>query len=187
MTPVMRKFIITTALLLAAMVAITVVYFKNISTPTAHTTRVMESIPNSAALIFEFSNDDGFYDIFSNNNLLTSLIGTGKIQELSTLRTRLLTNPLLNNFFTGQHIFISLHGQERDSVDFLITIAGGEKFNSSHLDQLVKQPNKDIVVNTLNLAGKEAYNIYFNDLKKRFYLVNHGNHILSGSFLKIWR
>lgn len=184
MTAVMRKFIITTTLLLVATVAITVVYFKNINTPTAYTTRVMQSIPNTAGLIFEFSNDDGFYDIFSSNNLLTSLIGEEKIKELSTLRIRLLTNPLLKDFFTDQHIYISLHGQQRDSIDFLITIAGGEKFDSGHLNQLAKQPNKDILISMENLAGKEAYNIYFTDLKKRFYLVNRGNHILSGSFSK---
>lgn len=180
----MRKLIITTTLLLAATVAITVVYFKNLSTPTAYTTRVMQSIPNTAALIFEFSNDDGFYDIFGNNNLLNSLIGKGKINELTTLRTQLLNNPLLKNFFTGQHIYVSLQGQPRDSIDFLITITGGEKFDSSHLDQLAKQNNKDILITTLSLGGKDAYNIYFADLKKRFYLVNRGNHILSGSFSK---
>jgi hypothetical protein len=180
----MKKLIISTVVLLAAMVAITVVYFKNLNPPAAHATRVMQSIPNNAALIFEFSNDNGFYDIFSGNNLLGNLIGKDKIKELSALRDQLLTDPLLKNFFEGQHIYISIHGQQRDSIDFLITIAGDEKFTSTHIDQLAKQNNKGMLVSSITLGGKQGYNIYFASLKKRFYLVNRGNRILSGSFSK---
>lgn len=180
----MRKLIISTLILLSAAVAITVVYFKNLNPPAAHTARVMQSIPNTAALIFDFSNDDGFYDIFDNNKLLNNLIGDSKMKNLSVLRDKLLNHPLLKNFFTGQHIYISLHGQQRDSIDFLITVSGGEKFSATHLDELAKQSKSGMIVNKAELDGKEAYNIYLSDLKKRFYLVNRGNHILSGSFSK---
>jgi hypothetical protein len=181
----MRKLIITTLILLVAAATITVVYFKNLNTPAARTARVMQSIPNTAALIFEFSNDNGFYEIFSNNQLLESLTGKQKMDELTTLRKKLLLDPLLKNFFEGQHIYISLHGQQRDSIDFLITIGGSDKFSIGHLTQLAKQSSKDsMIISPITLDGKEAYNIYFNDLKKRFYLVNRGNHIFSGSFSK---
>lgn len=180
----MRKLIISTLILLSATVAITVVYFKNLNPPAAHTAKVMQSIPNTAALIFDFSNDNGFYDIFNNNNLLTNLIGNSKMKELSVLRDKLLTDRLLKNFFTEQHIYISLHGQQRDSIDFLITVSGGEKFSATHLDELTKQNKTGLIISKIILAGKEAYNIYVKDLGKRFYLVNWGNHILSGSFSK---
>ncbi|QKJ31200.1 hypothetical protein HQ865_16030 [Mucilaginibacter mali] len=180
----MRKLIITTLILLIATVAITVVYFKNLNPPAAHTAKVMQNIPNTAALIFDFANDNGFYDIFDNNKLLNSLIGDSKMKNLSVLRDKLLNDPLLKNFFTEQHIYISLHGEQRDSIDFLITVSGGEQFSATHLDQLAKQKKSALIVSEINLGGKEAYNIYLKDLKKRFYLVNLGNHILSGSFSK---
>jgi hypothetical protein len=180
----MRRLIITTLILLAATVAITVVYFKNLNTPATHTARVMQTIPNTAALIFEFSNDNGFYDIFSSANPLESITGTQKMAELDTLRKKLLINPLLKGFFDGQHIYLSLHGQERDSVDFLITIAGSQTFATSHMEELAKQTKNGMLIHNINLGGKDGYEIYFNDLKKRFYLVNRGEHIFSGSFSK---
>ncbi|MES2279752.1 MAG: hypothetical protein V4592_27215 [Bacteroidota bacterium] len=180
----MRKMIIATIILFTATVVITVIYFKNLNTPAAHATRVMQSIPNNAALIFEFSNDNGFYDMFSGNTLLNNLVGDEKIKELSALRDKILMDPLLKNFFDGQHIYVSVHGQQRDSIDFLLTLAGGETFSIAHLDQLTKQAKTGMIISSINLGGKEAYNIYFNDLKKRFYLVNRGNRIFSGSFSK---
>lgn len=180
----MKRLIITTLVLLAALVAITVVYFKNLNTPAAYAAKVMQSIPNNAALIFEFSNDDGFYDIFNDNRLLTGITGQDKMNELAVLRNKLLLNPALKHFFDGQHIYISIHGQQRDSIDFLLTIAGGETFSISHLDQLVGHNNNGMLINAINLGGKQAYSVYFNDLKRRFYLVNRGNHIFSGSFSK---
>jgi hypothetical protein len=178
----MRKFIITTILLLSAAIALTVVYFKNLNTTAAHTTRVMQSIPNTAALIFEFSNDNGFYDIFNGNELLGDIAGHEKMEEFVALRQKLLLHPLLKNFFDGQHIYLSVHGLPRDTVDFLMTIAGNEKFNTNHIDELAKQSNTGLIINSMELGGKPGYKIYFTGLKKRFYLVNMGNHILSGSF-----
>ena len=178
----MKKLIITTLILLTALVAITVVYFKNLSTPAAHTAQIMQTIPNNAAMVFEFSNDNGFYDIFSGNTLLKDVTGQEKMDELSALRNKILQQPLLKNFFDQQHIYISLHGQQRDSIDFLITIAGSETFSMGHWQQLAKQTNTGMFIKSINLGGKDAYEIYFNDLKKRFYLVNRGNHIFSGSF-----
>lgn len=180
----MKKLIITTLILLTALVAITVIYFKNLNTPAAHTARIMQSIPNNAAVVFEFSNDDGFYDIFSGSTLLKDITGPQKMDELSVLRNRILLHPLLKNFFDLQRIYISLHGQPRDSIDFLMTIAGSDNFSIGHWQQLAKQTNTGMLVNNLRLGGKEAYEIYFNELKKRFYLVNRGNHIFSGSFSK---
>jgi len=178
----MKKLIITTLVLLTALVAITVIYFKNLNTPAAHTARIMQSIPNTAALVFEFGNDNGFYDIFSGNALLKDITGQEKMDELSVLRNKILLQPLLKNFFDQQHIYVSLHGRQRDSIDFLITIAGSETFSIGHWEQLAKQTNTGMLINSINLGGKQAYGIYFNDLKKRFYLVNRGNHIFSGSF-----
>ena len=69
----MKRLIITTIILLIAAVGVTVVYFKNLSTPGMRTSNVMRTIPPTASLIFEFNNDKSFYDIFNNNKLSKTL------------------------------------------------------------------------------------------------------------------
>ena len=61
----MKKQITITLILLIATAFITVVYFKNLNPPGTRTNRIMNVIPDDAALIFEFNNDQGFYDIFT--------------------------------------------------------------------------------------------------------------------------
>jgi hypothetical protein len=85
----MKKQIIITLILLAATVYVTVVYFKNLNPPGTRTSQVMYSIPDNAALIFEFNNDKGFYDIFKDNKLFAAVIGKQKLSLLDTLRQQL--------------------------------------------------------------------------------------------------
>jgi hypothetical protein len=92
----MRKLVITTIILLIATAAITVVYFKNLSPPGSNTSRVIEAIPDNASVIFQFTNEKSFYDIFSDNTLLTSVIGKDNLADIDTLRSVLLGNPLLH-------------------------------------------------------------------------------------------
>jgi len=180
----MKKLIITTIILLSAVIAMTVIYFKNLNTTAAHTTKVMQSIPNTAALVFEFSNDAGFYDIFSNDELLADLAGRQKIDDLAALRQQLLLTPLLKNYFEGQHIYLSLHGQATDSINFLVTIAGTPLFSNTHITELPKQSKGKLSITPANIDGKEAYTIHLNDINKNFYVVDRGNHVFSGSFSK---
>src|ERR1700729_114607 len=105
----MKKQIIITIILLVVTTFITVVYFKNLNTPGMRTSQVMRAIPDNASLIFEFNNEKSFSEIFNSNKLLTSVIGEQQIDELDVLRRTLLSNPLLEKYFTGQNIFISIH------------------------------------------------------------------------------
>jgi uncharacterized membrane protein len=98
----MRRLIITTIILFIAVIAITVVYFKNLTTPGLHTSETMATIPDNAALVFEFNNDDGFYDIFTGNKLFAAVIGKDQITELDTLRKQFLVSPSLNVFLMGK-------------------------------------------------------------------------------------
>src|ERR1700733_7669558 len=111
----MKKQIIITLILLVATACITVVYFKNLNPPGTRTSRVMNVIPDNATLVFEFNNDKSFYDIFTGNKLLSAVIGKQQIGELDTLRRQLLLNPLLEQYFTGQNIYISVHPSKTNS------------------------------------------------------------------------
>ncbi len=178
----MRKQVITTLILLIIAVVITVMYFKNLNAPGQRPGKVMNSIPADAALIFEYKNDQSFYDIFKNNKLLTTLIGDQKSTELNDLKNALLENPLLKSLFDEQSVFISLHPQKnKDEIEFLITTSSTANIGD-YLDQVSKENNNGMLIHQMMFNGKPGYNIYLNQSKKRFYLVIDGNNVFSASF-----
>jgi hypothetical protein len=184
LNPVMKRLVISTMILLAAVVAVTIMYFSNLRPLGQHTGRVMHTIPPNAAFIIEFNNDTGFYAIFKDNQLFTNLIGQSSSNELSTIRKEIFSNPSLAHFFSGQNVFISLHPEANNQVNFLITTSASPDFNVSMLDQLVKQKAGSLVVSPITIEGKKGYTFYSGALKKRFYLIAHSGDIFSGSFSK---
>lgn len=184
MIEVMKRLIIATVVLLIATILVTVFYFRNLNTTTEHTSQVLHSIPDDASLVFQFSNDKQFYDIFAGNKLFPSLLGQDKMDELAAARKELLQNPLLQKYLAGQDIFVSLHPQQGNSIDFLITIPVSKEFQSGVLEQLAKQSKNGMVIDDINIDGKPAYEIYLNDIKKRFFLMDKDDQTLSGSFSK---
>lgn len=180
----MKRLIITTTLLLAATVLVTVFYFRRLNASTQHTSLVLRTIPNDASLIVEFNNDKDFYDIFSGNKLFVNIIGQDKMDELATLRKDLLQNSLLIQYLKGQNLYVSLHPQKGNTIDFLLTIAISKDFQSGLLEQLSRQQKNGMVITSIDIAGKPGYSIYLTDVKRRFYLINKDEHTLSGSFSK---
>ncbi|MFI5140430.1 MAG: hypothetical protein ACHQIM_21605, partial [Sphingobacteriales bacterium] len=180
----MKKQIIVTLILLIATAFITVVYFKNLNPPGTKTSRVMGTIPGNAALIFEFNNDQGFYDIFTGNKLLAAVIGKQKIGELDTLRRTLLLNPSLERFFTGQNIFISLHPSKTNATGLLLTISAINGFEPQAIEQAAKHQNSGLLITPLVISGRQGFTIYITSLKKRFYVTSNAENIFSGSFSK---
>jgi hypothetical protein len=168
----MKRLIFTTIILLIATVLVTVVYFKNLHSTTQQTSDILRTIPNNASLIFEFNNEKGFYDIFNNNELFTNLIGEDKMDELRILKKKILLNPLIQPYLDGQNLYISMHPQKGNNIDFLVTIAAGKGFDISLLDKLAKQKKNGVVLNTFSVGEQQVYVIYVNDLKRRFYVMS---------------
>jgi hypothetical protein len=167
-----------------AVIAITVVYFKNLNTPSLHTSQTMGTIPDNAALVFEFNNDDGFYDIFKGNTLFAAVIGKQQLTELDTLRSQLLESPALQKSFNAQNTFVSIHPLKDHTLALLVTIAAKKDFNPEDIIKLPGQSNKGLLVSAITIDGKKGYTIYSGALKKRFYLINKEDGIFTGSFSK---
>jgi len=181
----MKKQITITLILLIATAFITVVYFKNLNPPGTRTNRIMNVIPDDAVLIFEFNNDQGFYDIFTNNKLLIALTGKQEVGELDTLRRALLLNPTLQRFFTGQNMYVSVHPSKINTTDLLLTISAADGFEPAAINDLDKQPNNGLLVTPLRTSnGGRGFNIFIAALKKRFYVISNAEHTYSGSFSK---
>lgn len=174
--------VIMTVVLVALAITISVMYFKNINNAGQHSGKVMGNIPSNAALVFEYKNDSTFYDLFKSNTLLSTLIGDDKTAELNDLKTQVLDNALLKDLFDGQSVFISIHPQPTSNdLDFLITTSSTQKIGDK-LDEMALQKNNKILIHSMTLAGKKGYNVYLNDIKRRFFLLVNDDNSFAASF-----
>ena len=180
----MKRLIVTTIFLIIATVLVTVLYFKNLSPPGVRTGQVMRAIPDNAVAVFEFGNEKGFYDIFAGNQLLSTFVGPGKLHELDTLRKLLIASPQLDQFFTGQNIFVSLHPTNNDNIDLLVTTSASKAFSATMFNHLTGNAKSALQIAPMQIAASQGYNIYVKPLNKHFYLIKTGDNIFSGSFSK---
>ena len=177
----MNRFVFTTLILLAAMVLVTVVYFKNLKQPGQDTTLAIRDIPDTAPLVLEIGNDEGFYDILNDNKLFLNVAGKQKIDELNQLRRTLLLNPAMQTYFNEQPVFISLHPNGTNSFDFLISMASGKKIEKNLFTQL----NTDsLSFKPVDIANKQGFELHLKNFSEPFYLINKEDNIFQGSFSK---
>ncbi|CAM3889988.1 hypothetical protein MUGA111182_15740 [Mucilaginibacter galii] len=178
----MKRQIIITLILLAATVMITLTYFKHLNPPGKRVNQVVNTIPASAAFIFQFNNDSSFYDIYSKSELFSSITGKQKMRELDALRHTLLGYPLLKEHFSAEDIFISIHPQATDSLDYLLTVPASSLVDQGLTEWLKSKTAANIKLSSLNISGKKAYSIHIDSLDKNFFFANRGSNIWIGSF-----
>ncbi|MDT3405582.1 hypothetical protein [Mucilaginibacter terrae] len=172
----MKRLIIITILLVAATVVVTVKYFDNLNLAGPRTAQVINTIPSSAALVFEFNNDASFYDIYNNSQLFTSIIGQQKMNELHSIRSLILENVSTQAVFNAQDIFFSIHPQANDTLEYLVTIPATGALQPEALARLKLQ--------SIKIAGKTGYIIRTDSLQKNFYIAPKDGNIWAGSFSK---
>ncbi|NCD68914.1 hypothetical protein [Mucilaginibacter agri] len=174
------KHLITTLILLIATAVVTVFYFKNLNPPGKRPVEVMQHIPADASLIAEFSNDEGFYEAFSGNQLLTAIAGQTKTTELDALRKHLLNNAALKPYFENQPIYVSIHPSTADRVDFLLTTSFDKSPKGSLIDLL--KGIDSVKVQQIKRGDKQVFEIDITGLGRPFYLIESEHHIFRGSF-----
>ena len=146
------------------------------------TSEVLNTIPDNAALMFEFNNDQSFYDIFTGNKLFKTVAGKQQLDDLDSLRKQLLMDPLTGQYFSGQNIYISIHPLKQGLPGVLLTLSAAKGFSPSVLETALKQVNHKMVITTFRQAGKQGYTVYLKNIKKSFFMVLKENNIFSGSF-----
>jgi hypothetical protein len=179
----MKRQIIITILLIAATVMITYTYFKHLNPPGRRANQVINTIPPSAAFVFEFNNDGSFFEIYDKSQLFTAITGGTKMRELQTLRRTLLNNNFLKSYFAQQDIFISLHAQPNDSLEYLVTLPATHTLEQAAMNQL-KANRAGWTIKPLTIAGKKGYDVHIDSLQKSFYLAEKPGNIWAGSFSK---
>ncbi len=149
-----------------------------------HAGNIIRTIPDGAALVFEFANEKSFYDIYTGNTLLHNLIGEEKMTDMDTVRKVLFNNPALSSFFTGRNVFVSVIPTQNTQVDLLLTSSAAKDIDLTEFDKLAKQQKTGMLITPLKIGEKRGYNVFFNSLKKRFYIINIDANIYAGSFSK---
>ncbi len=178
----MKRLIIITVILIAATAVVTVAYFKHLSPPGKRATQVINTIPESAALIFEFNNDSSFYDIYKNSDLFSAIVGQPAIKQFNALRHVLLNSPDLHGIFADQDIFISVHPQLNDSVGYLFTATEGMRINPETFTNAAKL--KGTTFTPVNFGKSRGYQIHSDSLEADFYLAERAGQVITGSFSK---
>ncbi|WP_439697283.1 hypothetical protein ACFGVS_02355 [Mucilaginibacter sp. AW1-7] len=180
----MRRLIVTTIILLAATVFITVVYFKNLNPPGVRNNQVMQSIPDNAVAVFEFNNEKGFYDIFNGNQLLAATVGKQKLSDLDTIRRLLMLSPLSDQFFSGQNVFISVHPSDTGDIGLLVTTTASVGFDPNSFNQITGQSKGALSITINHNAIGPEYDILIKGINKHFYIIKKEDNIFVGSFSK---
>ncbi|MEO6149536.1 MAG: hypothetical protein ABIN95_00130, partial [Mucilaginibacter sp.] len=134
-------------------------------------------------LVFEFSNDEGFYDIFKDNKLLTAVAGKQALADLDVIRKTLVKKTMLKNYFGGQNIFLSMHPSPVSGVDILLTVAAKKDFTLSKFNEVAAKKG-ELLITPFRLSGKPGYTVFVKSLNKRFFIIAKGHNIFSGSFSK---
>ncbi|TWR31688.1 hypothetical protein FPZ43_04235 [Mucilaginibacter pallidiroseus] len=180
----MKRLIVITLILIAATAYVTVKYFDNLTISNMRAGNILRTIPDDAALVFEFANEKSFYDIFAGNQLISNIIGEEKSTELDTLNKTFAGNAVLQAAFTGSNIYASIHGKGDTGADILLTAAAQKNFDIHSFDKILKEKKSGFVLTPLKLGDKQGYTIYLSALKKRFYIVHKEANIYAGSFSK---
>ncbi|QJD97596.1 hypothetical protein HH214_17800 [Mucilaginibacter robiniae] len=181
----MKRLIITTLILLIVTVMITVTYFKSLNVPGRLNHQVINTIPSTAALILKFNNDQGFHDIYDSSTIWQTVIGEQNIHELKALQQYVTHNSLLKSVLANQNIYLSLHPQQGDTTDFLITLPAGKQQSANGFKQFLHPgtTNKTSGLVVVNGTTKPTiYSLYLDSVKRNFYFVEKANAVISGSF-----
>lgn len=115
----MKKIIIIASVLLLVIVVVARLYFSTISKSSRYIEKSLKSIPADASIIFEFTNDQGFYEIFSSYTVFDDIIGEAKKEELRFIKNQLSNNPKFARITEAQNLYLSLHHEGADSISFL--------------------------------------------------------------------
>jgi len=174
----MRKIIILTSFLIIAIAAMAIKYFSSISTHSSNVEVALKNVPQDAALILNFSNDDSFYEIFKDYELFDAVIGEERASEIKQLQQTLLRQPDLKDVTSEKNIFISFHPNAADSVDFLYTINLNPNIDLSDIEEALFT-NPELSAGKNNING--VFSIKLKSLNKLFYL-SFQNGAATGSF-----
>jgi hypothetical protein len=168
----MKRIILIASVLLLLIIVFARLYFTNISGGSRYIEKSLESIPGDASIVFKFTNDKGFYEIFLDYTVFDDLIGEDKKSELVFIKNQLSNNKKLAPVTEGQSLFLSLHIENTDSVSFLWVMPLKADFQRGDYLKVFKETDStsfkisstDKIV-SLELVAKKDNRTFFLDIR----------------------
>lgn len=181
----MKKIVIIISVLILAVAGASYVYFKNISSPLNSSVKVLKMLPKDAAIVFEFKNEDSFYDIFKDFTLFADVVGKSKILQLSELKD-VLDNEEISSAFEKSNFYFSLHQTKNKKADLLILapLASAYMFENSAKD-FIKKLSLVIKTNKISSQRDDIYTISLKNNKPFYFCIYKSVFIGSTSILMV--
>jgi hypothetical protein len=177
----MRKIIFIIAILLIAVSSVTWLYFKNLSPESNGSSKMLNMIPDDAALVFEYKNEDSFYQIFKEFTLFKGLIGENSFDRLKDLKDVFITDPQIASCLDKSNLYFSLHTIAANHADFLMAAALSPLFTKDNSpSDLIKKLGDKYALKSTSYNKQEVFNIKLKkDVSYNFIIYKS---VLIGSF-----
>lgn len=177
----MRKIIVVISLLFLGIIAVTWLYFKNLSGAEGSKESVFKAIPDNASLVFEYKNESSFYDIFKDFDLFKDVLGNKSVDQLGALKKIFVDDELLSNVFNKRDLFFSIHPTGKSKSNILIIAPFNKELNLSEPELIDLMKTKYKIIKD-SVDADNSYKISFSN-ESNFYFYTHQK-ILIGSFEK---
>jgi hypothetical protein len=177
----MKKIIIIISVLILGIVAVTWLYFKNLSATEHSNENVFKVIPNDAAIVFEYKNEDSFYDIFNDFSLFGDLLGRNNLEHLNALKQVFVDDANISPSFKKSNLFFSLHQNQRNNAEILIVAPFSKEAGSDPEEIIASLKTKFRLISDAD-ANQPLYQLSFNN-KSTFYFIIYQS-LMIGSFEK---
>ncbi len=175
----MKRIIIFSILLLAAIVVMAVKYFSALNGSTSNHLKVLRLIPSNAAMVMSINNDESTYDLFKNYGPFEAVAGKTLVARMKLLRNVLLKDIAPQEASDSWKIFLSFHPTKGDSLDVMFGLALNPKFSRDKLMEAAGN-NKNITIQEID---DKRYELQLGSARTKFY-VYADNESLLGSFSK---
>lgn len=173
----MKKIVFLISVLLLSIIAVTWLYFKNLSTSENSSESVFKVIPTDASLIFEYKNEDSFYDIFNDFSLFKDVLGKKQLAQLAILKKIFVDDAGFSNGFVGTNLFFSIHKTTKNESEILIV---APLINKQNTDDLIKTIKSKFKLVYQEETKEPIYELALSNLTTFFFITHQS--LLIGSF-----
>ena len=176
----MKKISIIIGLLFLSVGAVTYLYFKNISEGNYTNESVFKVIPKDAALVFEYKNEDSFYDIFKDFSLFGDILGKENLGKIKSLKQLFIDKKEFYASFEKSNLFFSLHKTKKNSAEILIIGPLSQK-GRNHSEEIIAELKSH---NHLSFNQNESQPIYEISIDQNLFYFIINQNLFIGSFDK---
>ncbi len=156
-------------------------YFKNITPDVQNSERIFMASPDDTPVIFEYKNEESFYDIFKDFELFEAVVGKSNFDRIKALKAVFLDHKEINDFLKDRNVFVSLHATNTDETDFIFYTALSTNFSNSKTQQdIITNVKKKYKLQEFDVYDVKCYKIQFS--KGQVFTLYFTNRLVLGSF-----